>query len=45
MPSCACAGGIAGRMNRAVIFVLSRLLAKRWAVMFMGSQLRKIYLG
>jgi len=36
---------IAGRMNRAVIFVLSRLLPKRWAVMFMGSQLRKIYLG
>ena len=36
---------IAGRMNRAVTFVLSRLLPRRWAVRFMGSQLRKIYLG
>jgi short-subunit dehydrogenase len=34
---------IAGRMNRAVAFVLNRLLPRRVAVAFMGKQLRKIY--
>jgi len=34
---------IAGRMNRAVAFVLNRLLPRRAAVAFMGTQLRKIY--
>jgi hypothetical protein len=30
-------------MNRAVAFVLNRLLPRRVAVAFMGKQLRKIY--
>ena len=34
---------IAGRMNRAVAFVLNRLLPRRTAVSFMGRQLRRIY--
>jgi hypothetical protein len=34
---------IAGRMNRAVAFVLNRLLPRSVAVAFMGKQLRKIY--
>jgi len=36
---------VAGRVNRIITFVLGRLLSRRAAVTFMGSQLRKIYGG
>ena len=35
---------IAGRLNRVVVFTLSRLISRRAAVTFMGRQLRRIYI-
>ena len=34
---------VAGRLNRTVVFMLTRLLSRRAAVAFMGRQLRRIY--